>query len=51
MHALPPQSVATLNGGKLPTVILEAERRANPEAGEDQVRLNDRGEEVIILDD
>ena len=47
------QSVATpLNvAGKLPAVILDAERRKNPNASQGQVLLNGNGEEVIVLDD
>ena len=45
------QSVATPNNGKLPSVILDAERRKNPDAREDQVEINDQGEEVIVLDE
>jgi hypothetical protein len=46
------QSIASTYDSKFPSVIVDAERRQNPAASEDnQVEYNDQGEEVIVLDE
>ena len=45
------QSLAKFSNGRLPTVIVDAERRKKPEAGDSKIELNNDGEEVVILDD
>lgn len=45
------QSLAKYSNGRLPTVIVDAERRKKPDAGDSKVELNNDGEEVVILDD
>ena len=45
------QSLAKYSNGRLPTVIVDAERRKNPNAGDSKIELNNDGGEVVILDD
>ena len=44
------RSLAELLNGRLPKVILDAERRKNPETVRQDIVLNDDGEEVVVLD-
>ena len=44
------RSLAELLDGRLPKVILDAERRKNPETVRQDIVLNDDGEEVVVLD-
>ena len=45
------QSLAKYSNGRLPSVIVDAERRKKPDQGDSQIELNKDGEEVVILDD
>ena len=45
------QSLAKYSNGRLPTVIVDAERRKKPDTGDSKIELNNDGEEVVILDD
>ena len=44
------RSLAELLNGRLPKVILDAERRKNPETVRQDIVLNDDGEEIVVLD-
>jgi len=43
-------SLAKFNGGRLPAIVLDADRRLHPDS-DNRVELNANGEEVVILDD
>lgn len=38
-------------GGKLPALILDAEKRKNPAAEDIKISFNDKGEEVVEVDE
>ena len=44
-------SLAKFNGGRLPVIVLNADRRLHPEDNDTIVEINANGEEVVILDD
>mmetsp|Transcript_95334 Transcript_95334/g.153745 ORF Transcript_95334/g.153745 Transcript_95334/m.153745 type:complete len:462 (+) Transcript_95334:186-1571(+) len=44
-------SLAKFNGGRLPAIVLDADRRLHPVDNDSRVELNANGEEVVILDD